>query len=100
MSRAIRDRWHDAVRAPLRATRGEDRGHLLAVDFPPGHSVRLGFPDGSYAFFPYAFCLCHNALREVAVFTEHCGYPFSPRRRAAGESARHGAFQGTRRGVT
>jgi hypothetical protein len=68
-------RWMDAVRRHVRDTRGEERGHLLVYDFT-GTSVRLGFEDGSYAFFRDAFCLRDEALREVAVFTEHCGYYF------------------------
>jgi hypothetical protein len=68
-------RWMDAVREHVRATRGEDRDHLLVYDFT-GESVRLGFEDGSYAFFRDAFHLRDEALREVAVFTEHCGYHF------------------------
>lgn len=70
-------RWVDAVRAHVRATRGEERDHLLAFDFPGG-CVRLGFEDGSYAFFRYAFHLRDETMREVAVFTEHCGYHFFP----------------------
>jgi hypothetical protein len=73
----IPKRWMAAVREHIRTTSGEDRDHLLVFDFT-GQSVRLGFPDGSYAFFRYAFHLRDDALREVAVFTEHCGYHFFP----------------------
>lgn len=68
-------RWMDAVRRHVRHTRGEERDHLLTYDFGDT-SVRLAFEDGSYAFFRDAFCLRDEALREVAVFTEHCGYYF------------------------
>ena len=68
-------RWMEAVRAHVRATRGEERDHLTVYDFT-GDSVRLAFEDGSYAFFRYAFYLRDDELREVAVFTEHCGYHF------------------------
>lgn len=78
MRHEIPDRWQDRVRQHLRNTAGEDRDHLLAIDFAPGRSVRLGFPDGSYALFRYAFFLRDEALNEVAVFTEHCGYHFFP----------------------
>lgn len=74
----IPDRWRPAVRAHVLATSGEERDRLLAFDFPPGQCVRLGFPDGSHAFFRYAFCLRDDERREVAVFTEHCGYHFFP----------------------
>ncbi|HEU4885874.1 MAG TPA: hypothetical protein VFT45_26795 [Longimicrobium sp.] len=71
----IPPRWMEAVRQHVRDTRGEERDHLLVYDFT-GTSVRLAFEDGSYAFFRDAFCLRDEALREVAVFTEHCGYYF------------------------
>lgn len=71
-------RWLDAVRRHVRAMHGEERDHLLAHDFASGRSVRLAFPDGSHAFFRYAFHLRDDAGREVAVFTEHCGYHFFP----------------------
>lgn len=74
----IPPRWMDAVCAHVRATSGEERGHLTAFDFPASQSVHLGFPDGSHAFFRYAFCLRDEKAREVAVFTEHCGYHFFP----------------------
>lgn len=78
MSREIPARWVDAVRRHIRETQGEERGHLMAFDFPAGQSIRLAFPDGSYAYFRYAFHLCDEARSEVAVFTEHCGYHFFP----------------------
>ena len=78
MTREIPPRWMDAVRQHIRATRGEERDHLLVYDFAHGRSVRLAFPDGSYAFFRYAFYLRAADRREVAVFTEHCGYHFFP----------------------
>ncbi|HVH11787.1 MAG TPA: hypothetical protein VM759_01985, partial [Longimicrobium sp.] len=53
-----------------------DRDHLLAFDFPCGQSVRLDC--GSFALFRYAFQLADAELRELAVFTEHCGYHFFP----------------------
>lgn len=71
----IPQRWSDVVRRHVRAVSGEERDHLAAMDFPDS-CVRLAFEDGSYAFFRYAFCLHDEALREVAVFTEHCGYHF------------------------
>jgi hypothetical protein len=38
----------------------------------------MEFPDGSSAFFHYAFYLKDETLGEVAVFTEHCGYHIFP----------------------
>ena len=69
-------RWMDAVRAHVRAASGEERDHLTAFDFSANQSVHLRFEDGSHAFFRYAFCLRDEKAREVAVFTEHCGYHF------------------------
>lgn len=69
-------RWQDAVRQHIRATTGEERGHLLAYG-DGSRSVPLAFPDGSHAFFRSAFHLREGA-KEVAVFTHHCGYHFFP----------------------
>lgn len=74
----IPDRWLPRVREYIRATSGEERDHLSVYSFPPGRSVRLNFPDGSSAFFRFAFYLRDDALGEVAVFTEHCGYHYFP----------------------
>lgn len=78
MPHEIPARWRARVRLHVRQTTGEDRDHLNAMDFHPGRSVRLDFPDGSMALFRYAFHLEDRALREAAVFTEHCGYHFFP----------------------
>jgi hypothetical protein len=66
------------VREHVRRTRGEERGHLTAGDFSSGQSVRLSFPDGSFAFFEYAFLVEDRDGQRVAVFTEHCGYHVFP----------------------
>jgi len=42
------------------------------------HHLKLTFQDGSFAFFYYAFYLEDEPLKEVAVFTEHCGYHIFP----------------------
>jgi hypothetical protein len=78
MPHEVPDRWRERLRTHITAATGEDRGHLLAFDFPAAQSVRLDFPDGSLALFRYAFHLVDADLREVAVFTEHCGYHFFP----------------------
>lgn len=78
MPHIIPDRWLPRVREHILATRGEARDHLSARDFSVSRGVRLDFPDGSFALFRYAFHLKDEALREVAVFTEHCGYHFFP----------------------
>ena len=70
--------FEQLVRDHVRRTRGEERDHLSAYDFPSGQSVRLNFPDGSFAFFQYAFVIEDRARQLVAVFTEHCGYHVFP----------------------
>ena len=78
MSHEVLPRWKARLQQHIQDTTGEARDHLLAHDFPAGRSVRLGFPDGSYAHFHYAFHIVDEELREVAVFTEHCGYHYFP----------------------
>lgn len=36
--------------------------------------VWIQFEDGSHCFFNYAFLVKDEERREIAVFTEHCGY--------------------------
>jgi len=74
----IPDDWKPRLRAYLRAQCGEDRDRLSADDFPAGQSVVIRFPDGSQVLFRYAFAVPDEAGREVAVFTEHCGYHVFP----------------------
>lgn len=45
------------------------------------HKVRIDFEDGSSCAFNYAFMVTDEARREVAVFTEHCGYYVFPWRK-------------------
>ncbi|HEX8392374.1 MAG TPA: hypothetical protein VF665_08475 [Longimicrobium sp.] len=75
---AVPDRWRTRLREHILATTGEDRDQFRAHDFQGDRSLRLDFPDGSFALFRYAFHLQDEHLREVAVFTEHCGYHFFP----------------------
>ena len=70
--------FEQLVRDYVRRTRGKDRDNLLDYDFQSGQSVRLNFPDGSFAFFEYAFVIEDRVRERVAVFTEHCGYHVFP----------------------
>lgn len=54
-----------------RSSRADNR--LSASDFPRT-VVHLRFEDGSEATFRYAFFVEDPAQKELAVFTEHCGY--------------------------
>ena len=51
---------------------------LGAEDFPANTAIKLTFPDGSTAQFNYALLLKAPELKEVALFTEHCGYHIFP----------------------
>jgi hypothetical protein len=42
------------------------------------HDLKIKFDDGSNAFFHYAFYWIDAENKEVAVFTEHCGYHIFP----------------------
>lgn len=42
------------------------------------HHLKIEFADNSNAFFYYAFYLIAEDLKEVAIFTEHCGYHIFP----------------------
>jgi hypothetical protein len=72
----IPDKWKAPLRQHLKERTGEDREKLSASDFQS--NVLLRFPDGSFAFFRYAFYLLDEGDGEVAVFTEHCGYHVFP----------------------
>jgi hypothetical protein len=51
---------------------------LSATDFPPNEELKLTFADESSAHFRYAFFVTSNLRRQLAVFTEHCGYHIFP----------------------
>jgi hypothetical protein len=51
---------------------------LSAPDFPMEATVRIRFEDDSQVEFKHAFVIEAPELREVAVFTEHCGYHLFP----------------------
>ncbi|MCP4350641.1 MAG: hypothetical protein GY795_34670 [Desulfobacterales bacterium] len=40
--------------------------------------VKIRFPDGSLVLFEYAFYAINEEKKELAVFTEHCGYHVFP----------------------
>jgi hypothetical protein len=42
------------------------------------NDLRITFEDDSTAYFYYAFYLSDPETKEVAVFTEHCGYHVFP----------------------
>ena len=70
------DYWQEWVKQySLKKSNGKfDR--LSAYDFPS--NVTITFPDGSNAHFIGAFFIENTDRRELAVFTEHCGYHIFP----------------------
>ena len=72
------DRWQERLLAWLQVNRSDHRTQLSASDFSSSHYVSLSFEDGSEAKFEFAIFIEDPALREVAVFTEHCGYHIFP----------------------
>lgn len=78
MSRLIPEHWKPRLRQYLREQHGEERDSLNAGDFKSGQSVQIRFPDRSFVMFHYAFAITDEAIGEIAVFTEHCGYHFFP----------------------
>lgn len=70
-------KWRDRIIEHIRIGGDSENETLGATDF--GNTcVRLTFPDGSEAFFNYAFYLTDPLTNELAVFTEHCGYHLFP----------------------
>jgi hypothetical protein len=70
------ERWATNLQKYLGEELGVKRGRLSAEEFH--HSLKITFEDGSFAFFHYSFYLLDEQLKEVAVFTEHCGYHIFP----------------------
>lgn len=78
MFQAVSESWKVRLRQYLRDRCGEDRERLSAYDFPSNQSVLIRFPDRSHVLFRYAFAITDEVSKEVAVFTEHCGYHVFP----------------------
>ena len=78
MRHTVPDDWKQRLAAYLRERHGEDRDRLSAYDFSDQQSVIIRFPDGSQVLFRHAFAIPDKVAREVAVFTEHCGYHVFP----------------------
>lgn len=66
------NRWKNKVAEYLKSI-GEDRSKFGASDFPSS-KVTINFEDDSYAEFKYSLVIKAPELREVGIFTEHCGY--------------------------
>jgi hypothetical protein len=72
------ERWKTRLIQWIREFVDDERTELTAHDFPMSHSVQLKFEDESEANFEYAILIEEPQLREIGVFTEHCGYHIFP----------------------
>ena len=69
------DRWQRAI-ADYLGRPGSLYKQISLADF--ADDLKLVFEDGSNSFFKDAFYLVDAGSKEVAVFTEHCGYHIFP----------------------
>ncbi|HEX8350366.1 MAG TPA: hypothetical protein VF598_10420 [Hymenobacter sp.] len=72
------ERWKAKLREYLAVKGNAETQQLSAANFPVDSRVRITFEDESSVEFKYAFVIEAPEFREVAVFTEHCGYHLSP----------------------
>lgn len=68
------ERWKHKIKDFLLAKGVKDRDQLNAFDFSMSQRVTLTFEDESQVDFRYAFVIEAPEYKEIAVFTEHCGY--------------------------
>lgn len=66
-------RWKDKIELYL-INQGSKWKQLSAYDFSSDSNLKITFDDGSFAFFKDSFYWLDEKNREIAVFTEHCGY--------------------------
>jgi hypothetical protein len=67
--------WADELSTKLGRSKEQILQRGLSVpDFPSNEELNLAFPDGSSAHFRFAFYVSDAQRRQIAVFTEHCGY--------------------------
>ena len=66
-------RWKDKIEIYLQK-QGSKYKELSSYDFSLNQNIKIIFDDGSNAFFKDSFYWTDSELKEVAVFTEHCGY--------------------------
>ncbi|MDB2384519.1 hypothetical protein N9V90_01605 [Endozoicomonas sp.] len=68
------DRWKVQIKEHLPSRSINNREKLNAYDFNTHQVAKLIFEDDSYAQFKYRYIIEAPELKEVGVFTEHCGY--------------------------
>lgn len=69
------EKWQNRIKTHLKKT-GSKYKEFSVNDFQ--HDLKITFADNSYAFFNYAFYLIDDEAKEIAVFTEHCGFHIFP----------------------
>lgn len=73
------EEWAEELSGILKRSAEDIRKHGLgAGDFPEMYDLGIEFPDGSRLEFKFAFYAVREASRQIAVFTEHCGYHVFP----------------------
>ncbi|MGI4885647.1 MAG: hypothetical protein ACRYFR_11870 [Janthinobacterium lividum] len=72
------ERWKLKLQEYLIAKGSTRPEKLSASEFPSETTVSIQFEDGSHVKFRHAFVIEAPEFREVAVFTEHCGYHLFP----------------------
>ena len=72
------ERWKLKLQEYLLAKGSAKPERLSASEFPSESTVSIRFEDDSHVVFKYAFVIEAPEFREVAVFTEHCGYHLFP----------------------
>ncbi|OWP62421.1 hypothetical protein CDA63_14110 [Hymenobacter amundsenii] len=72
------EHWKRKLQEYLIAKGSTEPKKLGASDFPLDTVVHIQFEDDSKVEFRYALVIEVPELREVAVFTEHCGYHLFP----------------------
>lgn len=79
LEKQIITEWADELSVKLDRAKDQIlRDGLGASDFSSSDGLKLVFQDESFAQFQWAFFVTNPLRREVAVFTEHCGYHVFP----------------------
>ncbi len=68
--------WQEWVQRYAKEKTNGKWDRLAAYDF--NGSVKIRFEDGSMMLFEHAFYAVDQERKELAVFTEHCGYYVVP----------------------
>ncbi len=72
------ERWKQKLQEYLIAKGSTRPEKLGASEFPSETTVKIRFEDYSQVEFRNSFIIEAPEFREVAVFTEHCGYHLFP----------------------